>query len=80
MGEMMIGEVCRRIQEIQDVTFRMRDLFHSSSSQFHALTVAWEALRFAWYVVHGDLSDADAKLERVNAAIEWYQSTRGKEL
>lgn len=78
MNQVTIGQLCAEIQEIQNRIFRMRDLFHSSSSQFHALTVAWEALRFSWYAVRGEFDDAGIKLDRVQAAIEWYLETRKK--
>lgn len=78
MSQLTIGQACNEIQELQNQVFRLRDNYHSSGSQFHALTVAWEAVRFAWYVVHGDFIDANDKLDRVNVAIEWYLETRKK--
>jgi len=73
-----IRHICDTIQALQNQTFWLQHQYDSSSSVFCALAVAWEALRFAWYAAHGDFDDAAAKLERVEAAIEWYRDSRGK--
>ena len=67
-----ISEVCAEIQSLQNQVFQLQRQYTDSSSVFLALTVAWEALRFAWYAAHGDFVDAHSKLERVQVAIAWY--------
>ena len=69
-------KVCAQLQIIQSHVSKLCDRHDDNSRVFDALTVALEALRFAWYVVHRDSDDADATLERVESAIAWYRHSR----
>ena len=69
-------KVCAQLQIILTHISKLHDRHDENSRVFDALTVALEALRFAWYVVHRDSDDADAILERVEIAIAWYRRSR----
>jgi len=69
-------KVCAQLQIILTHISKLRDRYDENSRVFDALTVALEALRFTWHVVHGDSNDADAMLERVEIAIAWYGRPR----
>lgn len=42
------------IQQAQTTLGQLRMAYRDSQPEFWALAVAWEAVRFAWYVVDGD--------------------------
>ncbi len=69
-------KVRAQLQIILTYISQLRDRHGENSRVFDALTVALEALRFAWHVVHRDLDDADATLERVEISIAWYRRSR----
>lgn len=57
------------IQHAQTTLGQLRMTYRDSEPEFWALAVAWEAVRFAWYVADGDLGTADDKLTLVKEAI-----------
>lgn len=57
------------VQRAQSALMKMQMRYHDTALPFWALAVAWEATRFAWYVVQGDLSTAQDKLHCVEEAI-----------
>ena len=59
-----------QLQGFQGNVSRLRDQYRDTQPEFLALTVAWEAIRFAWYVVAGQPDDARAKLALVEDAIK----------
>ena len=60
------GEV---IQAAQSALLKVQMQYRDSDPKFWALAVAWEAARFAWYVVHGDPGTARDKLSLVEEAV-----------
>lgn len=63
-----------QLQAAQGDVSRLRDQYRDTQPEFWALAVAWEALRFAWYVVAGDQGSAAAKLALVEEAIKDWKS------
>ena len=61
------------IQEVQMEIGRMQMTYRDSDPKFQALAVAWQALRFAWYVVAEDRSTAQDKLALVEEALADYK-------
>lgn len=65
------------LQETQSAVDRLRYTYSDSQMEFWGLLIAWEALRFAWYVVSGDRATARAKLELIESAItDWKERDR----
>ena len=63
----------------------IRRMYHSapvtygdSELAFWALAVAWQALRFAWYILDGDRGSAQGKLAEVKQAIADFERMRAK--
>ena len=61
------------IQETQTTLARLQNSYRDTQPEFWALAVAWEAARFAWYVLGGDLGTAAGKLVRTQEAIADYE-------
>jgi hypothetical protein len=57
------------IQNAQTAVGQLRDRYNQHQREFWALAVAWEAVRFAWYVVTGNLDTARNKLDLVKTAV-----------
>jgi hypothetical protein len=57
------------IQQAQTTLGQLRMTYRDSQPEFWALAVAWEAVRFAWYVTDGDLGTAQDKLALIKEAI-----------
>jgi hypothetical protein len=57
------------VQSAQSALLKLQMQYRDTTLPFWALAVAWEAARFAWYVVHGDLGTARDKLQLVEDAI-----------
>ena len=57
------------IQNAQTALGQLRDRYRDHQREFWGLAVAWEAARFAWYVVTGDLDTARDKLDLVKIAV-----------
>jgi hypothetical protein len=57
------------VQSAQSTLMKVQMRYRDTTLPFWALAVAWEATRFAWYVVQGDLHTAQDKLHRVEEAI-----------
>ena len=49
---------------------RFQHAYRDSQPEFWALRLAWEAVRFAWYILAGDADTAAAKLALVKDAIK----------
>lgn len=58
------------IQDLQVDVARFQFLYTDDRPEFWGLRLAWEAVRFAWYVVAGDLGTAAAKLALVEDAVK----------
>jgi hypothetical protein len=61
------------VQGAQTTIGQLQMTYRDIDPKFWALAVAWEALRFAWYVLDGDLGTAQEKLARVKAAIDDFE-------
>ena len=61
------------VQSIQTTIGQLQMQYRDADPKFWALAVAWEALRFAWYVLDGNLGTAQEKLARVKAAIDDFE-------
>ncbi len=61
------------IQTAQSALSQLQFTYRDHDPQFWALAVAWEAARFAWYVVAGDAGTAADKLALLQTAIVDYQ-------
>ncbi len=61
------------IQDAQTTIGRLQMQYRDTSPDFWALAVAWEAARFAWYVVEGDRGTAADKLHLLKDAIADYE-------
>jgi hypothetical protein len=61
------------IQSAQTALGKLQMQYRDSQLEFHALGVAWEAARFAWYVVSGDLGTAADKLQLLDDWIATYR-------
>ena len=61
------------IQEVQMEIGRLQMTYRDSDPKFQALAVAWQSLRFAWYVVAEDRSTAQSKLALVEEALADYK-------
>jgi hypothetical protein len=61
------------IQAVQMEIGRMQMTYRDSDPKFQALAVAWQALRFAWYVVAEDRNTAQDKLTLVEETIADYK-------
>ncbi len=61
------------IQAAQSALSQLQFTYRERDPQFWALAVAWEAARFAWYVVEGDAGTAADKLALLQTAIADYQ-------
>ena len=61
------------IQSAQTALGRLQMQYRDSQIEFYALGVAWEAARFAWYVVSGDLGTAADKLQLLDDWIATYR-------
>lgn len=59
-----------RLQDLQSEVARFQYLYADSQPEFWGLRLAWEATRFAWYVVARDLGTAAEKLALVEDAIK----------
>ena len=57
------------IQEAQAALGKLQMTYRDSQPEFWALALAWEAVRFAWYVCAGDTGAALEKLELVRRAL-----------
>ncbi len=57
------------IQSAQSKLLQLQNHYRDCQIEFWALAVVWEATRFAWYVVAGDLHTARAKLQGLKNAI-----------
>lgn len=57
------------VQATQSMLMHIQMLYRDSEPPFWAVAVAWEATRFAWYVVQGDIGTARDKLLLVEEAI-----------
>jgi hypothetical protein len=64
------------IQSAQTALGKLQMQYRDSQLEFHALGVAWEAARFAWYVVSGDLGTATDKLQLLDDWIATYRRQR----
>ena len=58
------------IQGLQVDLGRLQFLYRDSQPEFWGLRLAWEATRFAWYVVSGDVGTAAEKLALVEDAVK----------
>jgi hypothetical protein len=63
------------VQNAQAEIGHLQMTYRDSQPAFWALAVAWEAIRFAWYVLDDDLGSAQAKLARVKEAINDFERT-----
>ena len=61
------------IQAAQNALSKLKFTYRERDPQFWALAVAWEAARFAWYVVESDPGTAADKLALLQTAIADYQ-------
>lgn len=61
------------IQAAQSALGTLQYTYRDHDPEFWALAVAWEAARFAWYVVEGDAGTAADKLQLLQTAIADYQ-------
>ena len=61
------------IQAAQSALGTLQYTYGDHDPKFWALAVAWEAARFAWYVVEGDAGTAADKLQLLQTAIADYQ-------
>ena len=61
------------IQTAQTAIGRLQMKYRDTTPDFWALAVAWEAARFAWYVVEGDRGTAADKLHLLKNAIADYE-------
>jgi hypothetical protein len=64
------------IQSAQTALGKLQMQYRDSQIEFYALGVAWEAARFAWYVVSGDLGTAADKLQLLDDWIATYRRQR----
>ena len=65
------------LQEIQTQVSRLQMGYRDERAEFWALAVAWEALRFAWYVCAGE-GGAEQKMASLQTAIADYEAWRLK--
>ena len=61
------------IQAAQSALGTLQYTYRDHDPEFWALAVAWEAARFAWYVVEGDAGTAADKLQLLQTAITDYE-------
>ena len=61
------------IQTAQTAIGRLQMKYRDTTPDFWGLRVAWEAARFAWYVVEGDRGTAADKLHLLKNAIADYE-------
>ena len=61
------------VQITQSALMKLQMQYRDTTPQFWALAVAWEAARFAWYVVQSDLGTARDKLQLVEEAIATFK-------
>ena len=61
------------IQLAQTALGKLQMQYRDSQIEFYALGVAWEAARFAWYVVSGDRGTAADKLRLLDDWIATYR-------
>ena len=61
------------VQSIQTTIGQLQMQYRDADPKFWALAVAWEALRFAWYVLDSDLGTAQEKSARVKVAIDDFE-------
>ena len=61
------------LQTAQNTLGDLQRQYRNWQLEFHALALAWEATRLAWYVVSRDLDTAQFKLERVREALDGYE-------
>ncbi len=66
------------IQEVQTTIGRLQMVYRDTTPDFRALAIAWEALRFAWYVVERDQGTAADKLRILKNAIADYERLTAK--
>ena len=62
------------IQKAQSTILKLQASYLDSQPAFWALAVAWEATRFAWYVVAGDHNMAMDKLQLLKRAIADFEN------
>jgi hypothetical protein len=63
-----MGAITDRLQKIQSELLTMQNGYRDTTLKFWALALAWEAVRFAWYVCADDLG-AQAKLRDLKLAL-----------
>jgi len=61
------------IQLAQTALGKLQMQYRDSQIEFYALGVAWEAARFAWYVVSGDRGAAADKLRLLDDWLATYR-------
>jgi hypothetical protein len=61
------------IQAAQTTLGQLQHHYRDTQIEFWGLAIAWDAARFAWYVVSGDLGTAAAKLVLLQEAIADYE-------
>ena len=66
------------VQQAQSEIGRLQMTYRDSELAFWALAVAWQALRFAWYILDGDRGSAQEKLAEVKQAIADFERMRAK--
>jgi len=62
-----------RIQAIQSEIGELQMTYRDTTPEFHALALAWESIRLAWYVVSGDNDSAREKLASARRALEDFE-------
>ena len=61
------------IQAAQSALGTLQYMYRDHDPKVWALAAAWEAARFAWYVVEGDAGTAADKLQLLQTAIADYE-------
>ena len=64
-----MSEITDKLQAIQLELSAMQNKHRDTTPQFWAFNLAWEAVRFAWYVCKGDELGAREKLHHVKQAL-----------
>lgn len=67
------------LQSLQNAIGNLQHSYRDNQVEFKAGLVAWEAARFFWYVVAGDLDTAREKLILVEEAITYFKNFKPKE-
>lgn len=71
VGELSEEEQLRLLMTYQSDIGRIRQIYRDHTVEFKALTLAYEAVRLAWYAVHGDEVMIREKFERADAALQY---------